>query len=82
MRYLDIDGIGRVSRIGLGTWQFGSREWGYGEDYASGSAGQIVRATDVTLNESQLAVRVRREMEATLGGRASSPATSGEPLQR
>jgi len=25
----------RVSRIGLGTWQFGSREWGYGEAYAS-----------------------------------------------
>ena len=43
MRYLDIDGIGRVSRIGLGTWQFGSREWGYGEEYASGSAAQIVR---------------------------------------
>ena len=43
MRYLDVDGVGRVSRIGLGTWQFGSREWGYGEDYATGSAGQIVR---------------------------------------
>jgi aryl-alcohol dehydrogenase-like predicted oxidoreductase len=43
VRYLDIDGIGRVSRIGLGTWQFGSREWGYGEGYASGQAGQIVR---------------------------------------
>jgi hypothetical protein len=26
MKYLDADGIGRVSRIGLGTWQFGSRE--------------------------------------------------------
>jgi aryl-alcohol dehydrogenase-like predicted oxidoreductase len=43
MRYLELDGVGRVSRIGLGTWQFGSREWGYGEDYATGSAGQIVR---------------------------------------
>ena len=31
MKYLDVDGVGRVSRIGLGTWQFGSREWGYGE---------------------------------------------------
>jgi hypothetical protein len=30
MKYLEADGIGRVSRIGLGTWQFGSREspWG------------------------------------------------------
>lgn len=43
MRYLDIDGIGPTSRIGLGTWQFGSREWGYGESYASGRAVQIVR---------------------------------------
>ena len=27
MKCLDVDGIGKVSRIGLGTWQFGSREW-------------------------------------------------------
>ena len=52
MRYLDVDGVGRVSRIGLGTWQFGSREWGYGDDYAAGAARDIVaraRALGVTL---------------------------------
>ena len=52
MKYLDVDGVGRVSRIGLGTWQFGSREWGYGEGYASGAARDIVRrarALGVTL---------------------------------
>jgi aryl-alcohol dehydrogenase-like predicted oxidoreductase len=52
MRYLDVDGIGQVSRIGLGTWQFGSREWGYGDVYASGAAHDIVRrarALGVTL---------------------------------
>jgi aryl-alcohol dehydrogenase-like predicted oxidoreductase len=43
MKYLDVDGVGSVSRIGLGTWQFGSREWGYGDSYASGPAGDIVR---------------------------------------
>jgi aryl-alcohol dehydrogenase-like predicted oxidoreductase len=43
MKYLEVDGIGKVSRIGLGTWQFGSREWGYGDDYASGPAHDIVR---------------------------------------
>ncbi|MGY1780980.1 aldo/keto reductase [Geodermatophilus sp. SYSU D01036] len=43
MRYLDVDGLGPVSRIGLGTWQFGSREWGYGEGYAEGAARDIVR---------------------------------------
>jgi aryl-alcohol dehydrogenase-like predicted oxidoreductase len=42
MKYLDVDGLGRVSRVGLGTWQFGSREWGYGEVYAAGIAEQIV----------------------------------------
>jgi aryl-alcohol dehydrogenase-like predicted oxidoreductase len=52
MKYLDVDGVGRVSRIGLGTWQFGSREWGYGESYASGAARDIVQralALGVTL---------------------------------
>ncbi|MCG5431538.1 aldo/keto reductase [Mycobacterium sp. MYCO198283] len=43
MKYLEIDGVGRVSRIGLGTWQFGSREWGYGDEYASGAARDIVQ---------------------------------------
>jgi aryl-alcohol dehydrogenase-like predicted oxidoreductase len=46
MRYIDIDTgpkAARISRIGLGTWQFGSREWGYGQDYAGQEAGAIVR---------------------------------------
>ncbi|HKC82563.1 MAG TPA: aldo/keto reductase, partial [bacterium] len=29
--------------IGLGTWQFGSAEWGYGRDYNDKTAGEIVR---------------------------------------
>ena len=33
----------RISRIGLGTWQFGSREWGYGQSYAGPEAHAIVR---------------------------------------
>jgi aryl-alcohol dehydrogenase-like predicted oxidoreductase len=52
MKYLDVDGVGRVSRIGVGTWQFGSREWGYGDSYASGAARDIVQralALGVTL---------------------------------
>jgi len=43
MKYLEVDGVGRVSRIGLGTWQFGSGEWGYGDDYASVGARDIVQ---------------------------------------
>ncbi|WP_375425699.1 aldo/keto reductase [uncultured Friedmanniella sp.] len=52
MKLLEVDGLGQVSRVGLGTWQFGSREWGYGDDYASGTARAIVtraRELGVTL---------------------------------
>src|SRR5262245_3452822 len=52
MKYLDVNGIGKVSRIGVGTWQFGSREWGYGDTYATGVARDIVQralALGVTL---------------------------------
>ncbi len=42
MRYLSTDTTTRISRIGLGTWQFGSREWGYGESYARQEAHAIV----------------------------------------
>ncbi len=42
MRYVEVDGL-RTSVIGLGTWQFGSREWGYGERYATETAPALVR---------------------------------------
>ncbi|MDT3442092.1 MULTISPECIES: aldo/keto reductase [unclassified Pseudofrankia] len=48
MRY--VTGLGdavksgkKLSKIGLGTWQFGSREWGYGTDYAAREAHLILR---------------------------------------
>jgi aryl-alcohol dehydrogenase-like predicted oxidoreductase len=48
MRYLDIGTTPKISRIGLGTWQFGAREWGYGEGYAGQQARDIVhRALDL-----------------------------------
>jgi len=40
-----------VSVVGLGTWQFGSAEWGYGEGYAAVEAQAIVhRALDLGVN--------------------------------
>ena len=42
MRYLDIATSKQISKIGLGTWQFGSREWGYGDRYAGEVAQAIV----------------------------------------
>jgi aryl-alcohol dehydrogenase-like predicted oxidoreductase len=43
MRYLDITTTKRISAIGLGTWQFGSSEWGYGDAYSQHGAHAIVR---------------------------------------
>ena len=49
MKYLEqVDSSKPISKIGLGTWQFGSREWGYGDAYSSRDAARIVaRAVDV-----------------------------------
>src|SRR2546421_7357722 len=50
MRYVEAGGV-RVSAIGLGTWQFGSREWGYGTEYADHEAAAITeRALDLGIN--------------------------------
>lgn len=50
MRYVELPGV-RVSAIGLGCWQFGSGEWGYGKEYADREAGAIVnRALDLGIN--------------------------------
>lgn len=40
MRYVEAGTAKKISKIGLGTWQFGSREWGYGDRYA----GQVSHA--------------------------------------
>lgn len=43
MRYLDVGTAKRISKIGLGTHQFGSSEWNYGERYVRQEARDIVR---------------------------------------
>jgi aryl-alcohol dehydrogenase-like predicted oxidoreductase len=43
MRYLRVDTTTRISKIGLGTSQFGSQLWAYGESYAKREAYAIVR---------------------------------------
>ncbi|MGI5525658.1 aldo/keto reductase [Micromonospora sp. CA-259024] len=42
MRFIALDTPKPLSKIGLGTWQFGSREWGYGPEFEQ-QAAQIVR---------------------------------------
>jgi len=41
VKYVELGGA-RMSAVGLGTWQFGSREWGYGHQYAERDAQAIV----------------------------------------
>jgi aryl-alcohol dehydrogenase-like predicted oxidoreductase len=50
LKFTEVGGA-RVSVVGLGTWQFGSTEWGYGDAYARGEAVSIVhRALDLGIN--------------------------------
>jgi aryl-alcohol dehydrogenase-like predicted oxidoreductase len=50
MRHVEVGGE-RLSAIGIGCWQFGSREWAYGKDYADTTAIDIVhRALDLGVN--------------------------------
>ena len=77
MRYLDTDTTPKISKIGLGTWQFGS-EWGYGDGYAERDAETIVqRAVDlgVTLFDTAEAYgfgRSERILGRALGDRRAS----------
>jgi aryl-alcohol dehydrogenase-like predicted oxidoreductase len=77
MRYLDVDTAPKISKIGLGAWQFGG-EWGYGPGYAERDAAAIVqRAIDlgVTLFDTAEAYgfgRSERVLGRALGDRRAS----------
>jgi aryl-alcohol dehydrogenase-like predicted oxidoreductase len=50
MKFVEVGGA-RMSAIGLGTWQFGSVEWGYGRQYAAEDSIAILhRALDLGVN--------------------------------
>jgi aryl-alcohol dehydrogenase-like predicted oxidoreductase len=74
MKYREVGGT-RVSVVGLGAWQFGSREWGYGEAYAKEAAPAIVRRCldlGITLFDTAEAYgfgRSERILGAALGDR-------------
>lgn len=90
MRYLQLPslpgtdlGTGRrISAIGLGTWQFGSREWGYGAAYDEGEAARIVRRAlelGVTLFDTAELYgfgRSERILGAALRAAGADPATT------
>jgi aryl-alcohol dehydrogenase-like predicted oxidoreductase len=43
VRYLQVGASRQISKVGLGTWQFGSTEWSYGTRYAEHEAERIVQ---------------------------------------
>lgn len=74
MQYVEAGGA-RLSAVGLGTWQFGSGEWGYGTSYAEETAPAIVRrsldlgVTLVDTAEIYAMGRSERIVGAALGSR-------------
>lgn len=70
MKYLEASGA-RVSRIGLGCWQFGSKDWGYGRQYAHETALEIVHAAlDLGVNLIDTAEVYARGVSEMIVGRA------------
>jgi aryl-alcohol dehydrogenase-like predicted oxidoreductase len=50
MRYIEVGGL-RTSVIGLGAWQFGAREWGWGVEYGHEDARAVLdRALELGVN--------------------------------
>ncbi|HEX3946786.1 MAG TPA: aldo/keto reductase [Acidimicrobiales bacterium] len=70
MRYVEAGGV-RLSAVGLGTWQFGSGEWGYGTAYATEMAPRIVdRSLDLGVNLVDTAEAYGFGRSETIVGRA------------
>ena len=70
MKYVEAGGT-RVSAIGLGCWQFGSRDWGYGRGYADETAIELVHtALDLGVNLIDTAEVYARGVSETIVGRA------------
>lgn len=70
MKYVEAAGV-RVSAIGLGCWQFGSKDWGYGEQYAQETAIELVHcALDLGVTLIDTAEVYARGVSETIVGRA------------
>jgi aryl-alcohol dehydrogenase-like predicted oxidoreductase len=68
VKFIEVGGA-RMSAVGLGTWQFGSAEWGYGGRYATEEARAIVhRALDLGVNVIDTAeIYAQRRSEKIVG---------------
>ena len=75
MKYVEVGGA-RMSAIGLGTWQFGSREWGYGHEYAEGEA-RGHRRSGPSTSGSPSSTRPRPTPSADPNGSSGRPSAAG-----
>ena len=70
MKYIEAGGV-RVSAIGVGCWQFGSSDWGYGKKYGETTAVEIVHtALDLGVNLIDTAEAYARGASEAIVGRA------------
>ena len=70
MKHVEAAGV-RVSAIGLGCWQFGSRDWGYGKAYGDVTAVELVHtALDLGVNLIDTAEVYARGVSEAIVGRA------------
>ncbi|MGZ6968338.1 MAG: aldo/keto reductase, partial [Acidimicrobiia bacterium] len=70
MRYVEAGGE-RVSSIGLGCWQFGSHDWGYGKEYGDTVAIELVHfALDHGVNLIDTAEVYAKGVSEAIVGRA------------
>ena len=69
MKYVEAAGL-RLSAIGLGCWQFGSRDWGYGKAYGEKTAVDLVHgALDLGVNLIDTAEVYARRIRGDRGAR-------------
>ena len=67
--HVEANGVS-MSVIGVGTWQFGSREWGYGSEYADVEVGRILeRAFELGINVIDTAELYSRGRSERIVGR-------------
>ena len=83
MKFREVAGL-RLSTVGLGTWQFGSREWRYGPVYASGIAPEVVASSldrGVNLFDTPLLAMLPEAQRTALGESVLFPKVLGVPAQ-
>lgn len=69
MKYVTVNGV-RLSAIGVGCWQFGSSDWGYGTSYGATAVDIVHTALDMGVNLIDTAEIYARGVSEAIVGRA------------